>query len=322
MAPIHKQSLIGGTNFPADLFIKLSSNSYLLLARQGEAANLSDFSITDKHEVQYLFVRKVEYKNFVGQSIMVAGILMNKAEVSTDRKAVFISNAADSVFHEISELGFSRESLDHAKQVSEKIRMLVEGKMDLFSVMSMLANVPGDLLRHSVAVSAVSVMIAKGMDFTLDANIEKVALGGMLHDIGMKELPTEILEKSRHELSRDEQALYESHAFRGAEIMRTMPSVPDELVSVAYEHHENSIGQGYPRRLRDFRIAPFAKVVAVADTFCDLTLVTGNEPNPRTPTEALLYMEMTLGQPFNKQVFNSLRNIVENNALATPRKAA
>src|SRR5690606_80586 len=120
----------------------------------------------------------------------------------------------------------------------------------------------------------------------------------------------EIVNKPRAQLSFDELQVYESHAFRGMEILRTIPSVPDDVVAIVYEHHENAIGQGYPRKLRDLRMNPLAKVVALADAFAELTIKSPNCPTPKSAFDAINYLEVTMGQPFNKEAFTALRLLI------------
>ncbi len=52
----------------------------------------------------------------------------------------------------------------------------------------MMSHLNSEMIRHAMMVSAVSVIIAKGMKWTLVQNLEKLALGALLHDVGMKEL--------------------------------------------------------------------------------------------------------------------------------------
>jgi HD-GYP domain-containing protein (c-di-GMP phosphodiesterase class II) len=140
--------------------------------------------------------------------------------------------------------------------------------------------------------------------------LEKLALGGLLHDVGLKELPRELLEKSRHLMSAEEVQTYETHVYRGVEILQSMPSVPEEVIAMLFEHHENAIGQGYPRKLRDFKMNPLAKVVALADAFADMTLKNPQNSNIKTPEEAINYIEVTLGQPYNKPTFAALKQVL------------
>lgn len=305
---VPRGELIDGTSFPADVYLRLGESKYILLARQGDRANLNQLHIAD--DVSYFYVIRNDYKNFVGRNISIAGIMIGKNEISNDRKTDFVAKAAASVFKELEDLGVSHESIEHARLVSRCVKILVEAKPDIFAMMNVMANVPGDLLRHSIAVSAVSVMIARGLGWTLQTTMEKLAMGGLLHDIGLKEMPREILEKPRMELTYEQLVLYETHPFRGAEMLRAMPSVTDEIIAIVYEHHENSVGQGYPRHLRELRINPLARIVALADAFVELTLATKANPHTRNGEQALHFLETVMGQLYHKPAYQALRSIM------------
>lgn len=204
-------------------------------------------------------------------------------------------------------MGFDYQALEHSKIVSKSIQTLVENKPDITAVISMMSSLNVELIRHAMMVSAISVIIARSMKWTLAQNLEKLALGALLHDVGMKELPDDILEMPRHAMSRDQTAAYESHVYRGVEILRSMPSISDDIISIVLEHHENASGQGYPRRLRDIKMNPFARIVALADCFSYLVVESPNNPNAKAPTAAIHYIEITLGQPFHKPAFLALK---------------
>ncbi len=310
MVPIPLKEFVAGSVIPVDLYIRLSDDKYVLIAKEDSKTQMDQLQAYENKRVEYLFVRREDYNRYVGSNLVIAGVVVNRNEIAAERKADFLARAGSSVMREIDVLGLNTESFEHAKLVSQATATLVEAKSDLYGVMSSLAKISGELLAHSVAVSTVSVMIGKTMGWTKRATLEKVALGGLLHDVGLKEVPVEILRKSRAEMSFDELTLYESHAFRGLEILRTIPSVPDDVASIAYEHHENAIGQGYPRKMRDLRMNPLAKVVALADQFVELTIRSPNCLNPRTAPEALRYIEITMGQPFNKDAYSALRLLI------------
>jgi len=108
----------------------------------------------------------------------------------------------------------------------------------------------------------------------------------------------------------EETQLYEQHPFKGMQMLLTLGIVPDDVIAVVYEHHENAIGQGYPRKLRNLKMHPLGKVVALANDFCELTLPGPNTPVPKSAREAILTIEVTMGQPHNKEAFRALQLVV------------
>jgi putative nucleotidyltransferase with HDIG domain len=314
-----KDEFITGSQSAVDLHLKLSENNYLLIIKEGDKISFDKMHFNDK--AQFLYIRKHEYHKCVGQALTIAGIVVDSLKISDEKKTVILSKAADAIFKEIEHLGFDHQALEHSKMVSKSIQTLVDAKPDLTSVIDMMSLLSDDLIRHSMMVSAVSVIIAKQMKWTMAQNLEKLALGALLHDVGMKELPDEILESPRHALSRDQMMMYESHVYRGVEILRTMPSVSDDIISIVLEHHENAPGQGYPRRLRDVKMNPFARIVALADCFAEVVMASTNNPHPKTPAQAIQFIEVTMGQPFHKPAFIALKHALVGNQVST-RKVA
>lgn len=303
--PLRKSDLVSNTHAAADLFLKLTDDKYVQIVKEGALLQLDQMHFSEKSE--WIYVRKIDYQKCVGSSITVAGVVMNSNSFSLEKKNSVLSKAADSVFKSIEHLGFDHQALEYSKMVSRSIQALVEHQTDLSSVVNMMMQGESSLAQHSMFVSAISVIIAKEMHWTSAQNLEKLALGALLHDVGLKEVPEEILETPRHALTRDQQALYESHVYRGVDILRTMPSISDDIVSIALEHHENAAGLGYPRHIRDLRMNPFARVVALADCFCDLVMPSVNNPSPKSAAAAIDYIETTMGQPYHKPAFQALK---------------
>jgi putative nucleotidyltransferase with HDIG domain len=208
-------------------------------------------------------------------------------------------------------MGMDIEAYNNARQITEAVVGLVENHKALSALFLSLAKFSDQLVAHSVAVSAISVMIGQNLGFTKRATLEKLSLGGMLHDIGLKALPRELLDKPLASMTAEEIQVYETHSYRGMQMLQSLGIVPDDIVSIIYEHHENSIGQGFPQRLRDVKMHPLARVVSLANGYCNLILPNVNCPVPKNAREALMYIEHTLGIPYNREAFRALKKVVE-----------
>jgi putative nucleotidyltransferase with HDIG domain len=247
LIPINMKEVSGLSPLPADFYVRLSEGSYILVGRRGEPRLQDLHALKNKDSVFELYVRRDEYKNCIGASLQIAEVAITSKEISDLKKVDFLFQCSDGVMNEIYELGCSHESMEHAKVVSQAVITLISAKDDLNSVLALLNEQSNEVVKHSMAVSAVSTVIAWHMNWTVSSTIQKLALGALLHDIGLKELPSELISKPRHLMSLQDIKAYEAHVMRGVEILSTMPSVPNEVIGIAMEHHENAIGQGYPR---------------------------------------------------------------------------
>lgn len=175
--------------------------------------------------------------------------------------------------------------------------------------MGLLAPLNGQsnfVYAHGVAVSAYCVMIARQMGWTNTANIFKLATGGLLHDIGKREMPQEMLMKPKSKLKPAELALLKEHPVRGVRYLETVPSVPTDILEIVLQHHENNLGTGYPNSLSRLRVHPMAKIVAVANGFCNLVL-SGPEGPGLKPQEAIPVLIKT--NEFDQEALGALKNL-------------
>ncbi|MDB2426245.1 HD domain-containing protein [bacterium] len=167
------------------------------------------------------------------------------------------------------------------------------------------------LVRHSLAVSTFSLIIANELKWNNKVALEKLSVGGLLHDIGLNLIPKEILAKPLALLTPEELAIYETHPYKGMEMMMSLGFIPDDIISIIFEHEENRIGQGYPRKIRGVKMHPLARIVSLADAFAELVIQNVNQPIEKTPKEAIYYIEKIMGQPFDKEAFNALKKAIE-----------
>ncbi len=315
--PIPIDEFVNGVLIPVDIYVRLGDEKFVCVAKASTSTNVDQFRNYQSREVSYLWVSKKEYYKLTHQSISLAGIALSKRDVTDKQRTMLVTHAARSVFRQLDHLGLDLEAYNNSKQVTEAVVGLVENHKILSDLFTSLAKVSDQLLAHSVAVSCLSVLIGGALGYEKKATLEKLAIGGLLHDIGKKALPPELLAKPLATMSPDEIQLYETHAYRGMQMLLSLGIVPDDVVSIVYEHHENSIGQGYPQRLRDVKMHPLAKVVALADAYADLILANVNCPMPKNPREALMYIEHTLGIPYNKEAFRALKKTIEGQKKAS-----
>jgi HD-GYP domain-containing protein (c-di-GMP phosphodiesterase class II) len=120
---------------------------------------------------------------------------------------------------------------------------------------------------HSVNTCVLSVMAAMSIGYDRSKLVD-LGVGALLHDLGKMFIPSEILNKPAA-LSRDEFETVKTHTQRGYALLRDQINLLS--AHVAYQHHERCDGNGYPRGLKDEDIIPFAKLVAVADSFDAMT---------------------------------------------------
>jgi len=121
---------------------------------------------------------------------------------------------------------------------------------------------------HSQRVTDSATEIGRAMGLA-DDDLDRVARGSLLHDIGKIAVPSSILNKAGR-LTDEEFAMMKQHPTIGARILEPIPDY-DRLIPVVLQHHERFDGSGYPAGLAGEGISLDARIVAVADVYDALT---------------------------------------------------
>lgn len=182
------------------------------------------------------------------------------------------------------------DSVDNLKNVFSKVVMHNE-QIDGESILSDVENVVSkgrnsihilDMLQcmrgyddvtyvHSVNVALLSNMIGRIVypDIS-DEELKVLTLAGLLHDIGKMMVPDNIIQK-KGRLTLPEYNLVKTHVLFGNNILKGIDNLDPRIAEVAMCHHERCDGTGYPGGYKREQIEPFARIVAIADTYDAMT---------------------------------------------------
>jgi len=151
---------------------------------------------------------------------------------------------------------------------------------------------------HSKRVTAFTMAIARTMGLPRN-DIDVIARGAFLHDIGKMAIPDAILRKPGA-LDPSEVLIMREHCYRGYQILKNIPFL-QEAAEIVYAHQERYDGTGYPRGLRGNQIPLGARIFAVADT---LDAITSDRPyRPRQSVDAARKeIERCAGTQFDPEV--------------------
>ena len=117
---------------------------------------------------------------------------------------------------------------------------------------------------HSLRVRDMAVILARVLHLS-ESEIEDIAKGALLHDIGKMAIPDAILLKPG-KLTDEERSLMKTHASVGYRILRSS-SYLEKPAEIVYSHHERWDGSGYPRGLKGDFIPIGARIFSVVDTY-------------------------------------------------------
>lgn len=116
-------------------------------------------------------------------------------------------------------------------------------------------------ISHTIITRELAVELAFRMGYS-GVDLQKIGLGGLLHDVGKIAIPPSILE-SQGKLSNDEMAIMRNHVVYTRKIVEGL--IDDDIAKIAYRHHEKIDGTGYPEGLKENQMTIPEQIMSVAD---------------------------------------------------------
>jgi putative nucleotidyltransferase with HDIG domain len=152
--------------------------------------------------------------------------------------------------------------------VSECVRSILRNP-DAMLWMSKLRDKDQYTSEHSLNVSLLAIAFGRHLGAS-EEDLNKLGIAGMLHDVGKMQIPNEILLKETS-LSDEEFHVMQEHTQFGRDILLSHRNVYHGAVDVAYSHHENLDGTGYPRKIKSGNITDFTRIITLCDNYDAIT---------------------------------------------------
>lgn len=168
---------------------------------------------------------------------------------------------------------------------------------------------------HSVNVAILALIVGIGLKFQKNQLIQ-LGMAAMLHDIGKKFTPIEILSKPG-QLTRDELNVIQEHPASGYHfIKKFFPTISATTYVGILQHHERFDGSGYPSGLDGSNISIFGRILAVCDVYDALV---SDRPYHKAylPSEALEFIQGGSGTMFDPGVVLAFTSKVASYPLGT-----
>ena len=156
---------------------------------------------------------------------------------------------------------------------------------------------------HSERVGKYSEIIAREMGWG-DEEVEAIAIGGYLHDVGKLVVDRDII-NAPYRIDAKQSSELNRHPAAGYEILRPIQHPFADIPLMARYHHERPDGRGYPDGLTDEEIPAGAKIVSLADSFDAMTT---DRPYRRRRTfdEVVADFRRNAGKQFSPHVVAAL----------------
>jgi len=220
-------------------------------------------------QVQNLAEEEIEARADTDSSKAYPDVIPIEEELERARKIERLARAlVRESFKEVKG-GGDKIDLVLARKVSEDMVDSVIRNPDALVCLGHLKDVNEYTALHSIRTTTLALAFARHLVLSRDQMIV-IALGTLLHDIGMMRVPEEVLSKPGG-LTPDEFNKLKNHVKWGAEIVQKSGGLPRGALQIIEQHHERADGSGYPGLRKGNLVSDPGSLAGMVDVYDAIT---------------------------------------------------
>jgi cyclic di-GMP phosphodiesterase len=150
---------------------------------------------------------------------------------------------------------------------------------------------------HGISMALWATILGRHLGLHRE-ELEKLAVGCAMCDVGMTELSTDLLDQPQ-QLSDTQTKIIQAHPTMGSEMVAKSQDVDFEILAIIENHHERMDGSGYPRGMEGPAIPLLARIAGLVDTY-DAMITARPYAQARTSHEAAQELIDSKGKLFQE----------------------
>jgi HD-GYP domain-containing protein (c-di-GMP phosphodiesterase class II) len=215
------------------------ADQYLKIASGKETNKVN--TTKDKNIKQALIVARNNYKNIASEFTNVMDEICSGGDLQINVMQSYVNTVVE---------GFTNNS-------------------DAYLLLTKLKGKDDYTYHHMISCSIYAIALGKEIGFSKD-ELEELAIGVLLFDIGKIKLPASIMTK-REPLDEEEHKIIEAHVSDSVAILSKTKGVNSTTIQIAKNHHERYDGNGYPNGKKGKGISLYSSIAGLVDCYDAMT---------------------------------------------------
>jgi HD-GYP domain-containing protein (c-di-GMP phosphodiesterase class II) len=289
------------TSFDIYLFL---DHKYIVYLRAGDKLSDGKIGVMHSRDTGDSFFVKEEdrqtYRDWVREE-------MNSVLTNPFEKAKILRESSVALMEDLFENPDVNKALDESRPIIKDFIDLMENVPEAMGFMISLSGHDFYTYNHSLDVSIYSLGLGKSIGYG-PKELEELGVGSLFHDIGKRNVSLDILCK-KGGLDDAEWEQMKMHPQYGLVILNEHPNMSDAIKAACFEHHESWAGNGYPQQLIADEIHPFARIVAITDTY-DAMTTQRSYNTPLAPLDAVTMMKEKLAGRYDPDMLKAMYSVL------------
>ncbi|MBX3020647.1 MAG: HD domain-containing protein [Bdellovibrionales bacterium] len=267
------------------------NNKHICFSNAGRPMTAERLNRLRKKEVGSMLVDEAEMSKFYNYTATRLRQIGASEQISATEKREKMESAVRDLMGGLFNEASKGNSLEKGRGLVTDCQQIVRsyivegggGKNDWYDKILALGSQEEGTYGHLSNVATFASLFSMGLGI---GDPEHLAMAGLLHDVGLIQVPEEIQLKELNQMTPEELAAFQRHPRASVDVIKNWRmNIPEIVTKAIMQHHERFDGSGYPEKLSGGEICPEAQILGIADEFDEL--VTGKGGVKMTPSAAM-----------------------------------
>ncbi len=298
------KSIYPDTPTEFNLYVQINGR-FVHYLHAGDKLSTEKLKTLESHAGASFYIQEKDfaiYKKYIHKEV-------NSNKLNDKQKALILRESSYALVEELFENPDVNKALDESKEIISGFVSFMDAVPEGMAHLISLSSHDFYTYNHSLDVGIYCLGLARALTYD-SRDLLEMGQGALFHDIGKRMVSVDIICKAGP-LDDVEWAQMSNHPAYGLKILDDHGKITDAIKACCFEHHENFLGTGYPQGLKGQEIHPFARIVALSDTYDALTTKRSYN-KPMLPADALKLMQQKLGDRYDPEMLKAFTSVLFN----------
>jgi HD-GYP domain-containing protein (c-di-GMP phosphodiesterase class II) len=255
-----------------------------------------------------MFVRTGDFKEVSHFAEENLSLILNREDVDQTAKCEALIQTSGNYLKDIFSDPENSQDAERCKKLTRYLATYITEDQSITKMIQAMDGSSPYAIRHSMQVASLSMLAWSKLFPEKSDDLVDIGVAGMLHDIGMSLLLTNVIEEMDYWTSPSVD-LIKRHPFEGYIFLKKNGQYSDPVLDAVRHHHERYFGGGYPGGLKGDEIKMSTQVVGLSDMYC--TLITDRPTRKAsTPEEAYKIIGDENNKCFSTLLFTAFQLLI------------
>ncbi|MEI6207911.1 MAG: HD domain-containing phosphohydrolase [Desulfuromonadales bacterium] len=295
--------------FPHVALYTESGGKHVLYIEETRRFSKADRDRLRSNNISTMYVRSGDFKEVSHFTELNLPVILSRDDVDQAQKCEVLIQTSENYLKDIFSAPEHSHDAERCRNITRHLATHISENQNITDMIQAMDHSSPFAVRHSMQVATLSMLAWSKLFPEKCDDLVDIGIAGMLHDIGMSLLFTNVIEDKDYWSTPSVEEI-KRHPFEGYIFLKKNGNYSEQVLNAVRHHHERYFGGGYPGGLKGDEIRMSTQVVGLSDMYC--TLIT-DRPTRKASTseEAYRIIGDENNKCFSTLLFTAFQSVIK-----------